>query len=94
VCRQYEIVGRKKGPQGLACREGDGDWRITVLTGGEDAASARNASQGDNDAVEGMVGTAIKNLPGHSELTAAEELFLIERGWGGAPSLQKVPEEK
>lgn len=93
ICRQYEIVGRKKGPQGLACREGDGDWRITVLTGGEAAASALNASQSDGNVLDGMVGTAVKNLPGHSELTGAEELFLIERGWGGAPSVQKAPEE-
>lgn len=93
ICRQYEIVGRKKGPQGLACREGDGDWRITVLTGGEAAASARNASQSDGNVVDEMVGTAVKNLPGHSELTGAEELFLIERGWGGAPSVEKAPEE-
>lgn len=93
ICRQYEIVGRKKGPQGLACREGDGDWRITVLTGGADAASARNASQNDGGVVDGMVGTALKNLPGHSELSGPEELFLIERGWGGAPAVQKAPEE-
>jgi hypothetical protein len=93
ICRQYEIVGRKKGPQGLACREGDGDWRITVLTGGQDAASARNASQNDGNVVDGMVGTAVKNLPGHSELTGAEEMFLIERGWGSAPAMEKAPEQ-
>lgn len=89
ICRQYEIVSRNKGPQGLACRESDGEWRITVLTGGETAASARNASQGDNPVLEGMVGAAVKSLPGHSELSAAEELYLIEKGWGGAPAAEK-----
>jgi hypothetical protein len=93
ICRQYEIVGRKKGPQGLACRESDGGWRITVLTGGETAASAYNASQNDGNVVDGVVDRAIKELPGHSELAGAEELFLIERGWGGAPSLEKAPQE-
>lgn len=88
ICRQYEIVSRNKGPQGLACRESDGGWRITVLTGGETGATARNASQGDNPVLEGMVGQALKSLPGHSELSAAEELYLIEKGWGGAPAME------
>ncbi len=87
-CRQYEIVARtQKGPQGLACRETDGEWRITVLTGGADHSGvARPASQDDGARFEGMVGTAVKNLPGHSELSAAEELYLIEKGWTGAPA--------
>ncbi len=87
VCRHYEIVQRRKGPQGLACRERDGKWRITVLTGGEGAATARNASQGGSDVLDGMIGTAIKSMPAHSELTGAEELYLIEKGWGGVPAL-------
>ncbi len=86
ICRHYEIVSRTKGPQGLACRETDGDWRITVLTGGEGAATARNASQGGN-VLDGMVDAAIKSLPSHNELAASEELFLIEKGWGSAPAV-------
>jgi hypothetical protein len=87
VCRHYEIVQRRKGPQGLACRERDGKWRITVLTGGEGAATARNASQGEPDVLEGVIGTALKSMPAHSELTGAEEAYLIEKGWGGVPVL-------
>lgn len=87
VCRHYEIVGRRKGPQGLACRERDGNWRITVLTGGEAGASARNASQGGGDVMDEMIGTAIKSMPAHSELTGAEELYLIDKGWGGVPAM-------
>jgi hypothetical protein len=87
VCRHYEIVQRRKGPQGLACRERDGKWRITVLTGGEGAATARNASQGEPDVLEGVIGTALKSMPAHSELTGAEEAYLIEKGWGGVPAL-------
>ena len=88
VCRQYEIVGPgKAGPQGFACRENDGDWRIRVLTGGTDAGgSAQTVGQNDEGAaINSMVGTVVKSLPGQSELTAAEELFLIEKGWDGAP---------
>lgn len=87
-CRQYEIVARtKNGPQGLACRDSEGEWRITVLTGGaETDGMARPASQSDEAAFDGMVGTAVKSLPGHSELSAAEELYLIEKGWAGAPA--------
>lgn len=91
VCRHYEIVQRRKGPQGLACREADGRWRITVLTGGESAATARNASQGAPDVLDGMVGTAIKSMPAHSELSGAEEAYLIEKGWGGVPALPAAP---
>lgn len=85
VCRQYEIVSRlQKGPQGLACREADGDWRITVLTGGaENEGSARTASQNDQAALDGVLGNAVKGM---SELTAPEELYLIENGWGRAPN--------
>lgn len=92
LCRQYEIVAKNpRGPQGLACRESDGAWRITVLTGGVDAAgSAREASQDDKaDPFAGMVGTAVKNLPGHDELSTAEELFLIEKGWEAAPAMPR-----
>jgi hypothetical protein len=87
ICRQYEIVARQKGPQGLACREPNGAWRITVMTGGaETGGVARPASQNDqNAALDGMIGTALKNLPGHNELTAAEELYLIENGWARGP---------
>ncbi|MCU0733331.1 MAG: hypothetical protein MUE84_17350 [Hyphomonas sp.] len=87
ICRHYEIVQRRKGPQGLACRQANGQWRITVLTGGEAAASARNASQGEPDVLDGMVGAAIKSMPAHSELTGVEEAYLIENGWGGVPAL-------
>jgi hypothetical protein len=91
VCRHYEIVQRRKGPQGLACRERDGKWRITVLTGGEAGASARNASQGESDVLDGVIGTAIKSMPAHSELTGAEEAYLIQQGWGGVPALPPAP---
>lgn len=88
VCRQYEIIGPgKAGPQGFACRETDGDWRIRVLTGGTDQ-NGRTQTVGQNNedgAINSMVGTVVKSLPGQSELTAAEELFLIEKGWSGAP---------
>lgn len=87
VCRHYEIVQRRKGPQGLACRERDGKWRITVLTGGEAGASARNASQGESDVLDGVIDNAIKSMPAHSELTGAEEAYLIQQGWGGVPAL-------
>jgi hypothetical protein len=88
VCRQYEIIGPgKAGPQGFACRETDGDWRIRVLTGGTDQnGSAQTVGQNsEGAAINSMVGTVVKSLPGQSELTAAEELFLIEKGWDGAP---------
>lgn len=89
ICRQYEIVGRNKGPQGLACRENDGDWRIRVLTGGADqSATTRNASQGESDALDGVVGSVVKALPGRSELTPVEEEFLIEKGWAAAPAVE------
>jgi hypothetical protein len=88
ICRQYEIVGRTKGPQGLACREATGNWRITVLTGGEAGASARSVSQGQDDMLDSVVGAAIKSLPSHSELSAAEELYLIENGWSGVPAVE------
>jgi hypothetical protein len=88
VCRHYEIVGRKKGPQGLACREENGNWRITVLTGGEDAASARTASQGGGDVLDGVIGAAIKRMSATSELSTVEELYLIEKGWMGPPATQ------
>lgn len=87
ICRHYEIVQRRKGPQGLACRQADGQWRITVLTGGEAAATVRNASQGEPDVLDGMVGAAIKSMPAHSELTGVEEAYLIQNGWGGVPAL-------
>lgn len=91
ICRHYEIVQRRKGPQGLACRETDGKWRITVLTGGEGAASARNANQGEPDVLDGLIGTALKSMPAHSELTGAEEAYLIGKGWGGMPALPAAP---
>lgn len=83
ICRQYEIIARQRGPQGLACREPNGAWRITVMTGGaETGGVARPASQDDqNGTLDGLVGTAVKSLPGHNELTAADELYLIENGW-------------
>jgi hypothetical protein len=88
ICRQYEIVGRSKGPQGLACRENDGDWRIRVLTGGADLnPTTRNASQGESDALDGVVGTVVNTLPGRSELTPVEEEFLIQKGWDAAPAV-------
>ena len=87
VCRHYEIVQRRKGPQGLACRERDGKWRITVLTGGEGSATARNASQGGSDVLDGVIDTAIKSMPAHSELTGAEEAYLIQQGWGGVAAM-------
>lgn len=89
VCRQYEIIGPgKAGPQGFACRESDGDWRIRVLTGGTDqTGSAQTVGQNDEGAaINSMVGTVVKSLPGQSELTSVEELFLIEKGWDGAPA--------
>jgi hypothetical protein len=88
ICRQYEIVARQKGPQGLACREPNGEWRITVMTGGaETGGVARPASQDDQGgALDGMVGEAVKRLPGHNELTAPEELYLIENGWARGPA--------
>lgn len=92
ICRHYEIVQRRKGPQGLACRESDGRWRITVLTGGEGSATARNASQGGSDALDGVIGTAIKSMPSHTELTNTEELYLIQKGWGGVPALPPGPD--
>jgi hypothetical protein len=53
------------------------------MTGGaETGGVARPASQDDqNGALDGLVGTAVKSLPGHNELTAADELYLIENGW-------------
>jgi hypothetical protein len=45
---------------------------------------------GQNDegaAINSMVGTIVQSLPGQSELTAADELFLIEKGWDNAPDM-------
>jgi anti-sigma factor RsiW len=94
-CRQYEILSKRMdGPKGLACREANGDWRITVLTGGpETSPIARPASQEDqtHGSFGTMVDAAVKSLPGHDELSAAEELFLIEKGWGVAPAIGSQP---
>ena len=89
-CRQYKIVSHSlSAPKGLACREAGGDWRITVLTGGPEVSPvARPASQDDQSGQSfgTMVDVTVKSLPGHSELSAAEELYLIEKGWGAAPA--------
>jgi hypothetical protein len=34
-----------------------------------------------------VIGTAIKSMPAHSELTGVEEAYLIQKGWGGVPAL-------
>lgn len=88
VCRRYVVIGSQRADTGgFACRDDQGDWRLTVLSGGAGPGASQRVGQGgDEQSSDPIIGEAMRNMDRFEALSPAEEAFLIEKGWPGPKS--------